>query len=133
MHIVGFFVICQTGNNLLFREPFDELLFVLKHASVQIIGHAGVYGTGCTIYDVDVVFLHGCNGVIPRRSRGIPRRRLDPYLGRLEQTMALGIPPHVVRRNDRLVFQGFKPFETQSSYFKEQPSASEHWLRAADR
>ena len=59
MYIVGFFVICQTGNNILFREPLGELLFVLKHAPVQIIGHAGVYGTGWAIHDVDVVFLHG--------------------------------------------------------------------------
>ena len=59
MYIVGFFVICQTGNNLLFSEPCDALLFVLKHASVQIIGRAGVYGTGWAIHEVDVLFLNG--------------------------------------------------------------------------
>ena len=46
------------------------------------------------------------------------RRRLNLYLGLPEQTMALGIPAHVVRRNDMLVFQGFNPFETQSSIFQ---------------
>ena len=118
MHIVGFFVICQTVNIVILRKPCDALLFVLKHASVQIIGHAGVYGTGWAIHDVDVVFLHG--GMVSFRGAAEEslRHRLNLYLGLPEQTMALGIPAHVVRRNDMLVFQGFNPFETQSSIFQ---------------